>query len=251
VGLLFGSGQWHPSGLYGWRSKNNLVLWCFNVFNDGRILLAANLLHKIEKESEKLAKTTNEAGEIRMHIKSVSTWDVALWQDAFPLYVEAFGDKGAKPVQIIQNMFAQEIAELHVAYNESAAVGMALTGKLAKDRVLIIDYLAISKNVRNQGLGKRFVESLRQKASDEGYRQVIIETESEDTPDNKKRIRFWQSCGFVLTEYVYQYIWVPEPYQAMYLPLSSKPSKTTGEELFELINAFHRLSFRKIGKEER
>ncbi|MDN7240783.1 GNAT family N-acetyltransferase [Planococcus sp. N028] len=183
-----------------------------------------------------------------MNIKTTDRWDEHLWHDASPLYMEAFQYKGAKPVNIIRNMFAQQIAELHVAYDESNAVGMALTGKLTKDRIMIIDYLAISRNEQNRGLGKAFVDALKQKARDEGYEQLIIETEAEETPDNKRRIHFWQSCGFHLTDYVHHYIWVPEPYQAMYLALLSDSRKMTGEELFVSINLFHQLSYRKVKK---
>lgn len=187
-----------------------------------------------------------------MKIKTVGTWDDELWQDVSPLYLEAFGDKGAKPVKIIKNMFAQGIVELHVGYNhnESAAIIMALTGKLASDRVMIIDYLAVSEKERGYGLGKYFVDYLRHKAIAEGYQKLIIEVESEKTLDNRRRIHFWQSCGFFLTEYVHHYIWVPETYHAMYLPLIADSRQITGEELFMCINTFHRLSFRRGGKKE-
>jgi GNAT superfamily N-acetyltransferase len=189
-------------------------------------------------------------GEIIVKIRTVCTWDDELWQNASPLYLEAFGDKGAKPVKIIKNMFAQGIAELHVGYNKSIPVVMSLTGKLVSDQVLIIDYLAVSEKERGHGLGKHFVDYLRQKATAEGYQKLIIEAESGETLDNRRRISFWQSCGFLLTEYVHHYIWVPETYRAMYLPLIADSRKTTGEELFVYINTFHRLSFRGSGKEE-
>jgi len=184
-----------------------------------------------------------------MKIKTVATWDDDLWQDVYSLYSEAFGDKGAKPVRIIKNMFAKGNAELHVGYRESEAVVMAITGKLATDRIMIIDYLAVTEKERGSGLGKQLVDYLRRKAVAEGYQKIIIEAESEETPDNRRRIRFWQSCGFLLTEYVHHYIWVPEPYRAMYLPLVSDTRKVTGEELFVSINTFHRVSFRGGGKE--
>ncbi|MCM3600026.1 GNAT family N-acetyltransferase [Robertmurraya korlensis] len=183
-----------------------------------------------------------------MKIKTVDTWNDELWQDASPLYSEAFEDKGAKPIQIIKNMFSQGIAELHVGYNESVAVVMALTGKLVSDKVMIIDYIAVSEIERGHGLGKHFVDYLRQKAAAEGYQKLIIEAESEETSDNRRRIHFWQSCGFFLTEYVHHYIWVPETYHAMYVPLIAESRKVTGEELFRFINTFHRLSFRGGGK---
>lgn len=189
-------------------------------------------------------------GEIRMRIITVGTWDDELWQDASPLFLEAFGDKGAKPVHIIKKMFAQGIAELHVGYKESVAVVMALTGKLVSDKVMIIDYLAVSEKERGYGLGKHLFDYLRQKAVAEGYQKLIIEVESEETPDNRRRIHFWQSCGFFLTKYVHHYIWVPETYHAMYVPLNADSRKVTGEELFVYINIFHRLSFRGGGKKE-
>jgi len=185
-----------------------------------------------------------------MRIKTVRTWDDELWQGASPLYLESFGEKGAKPVHIIKNMFAQGIAELHVGYNESLAVAMALTGKLVSDKVMIIDYLAVSKKERGYGLGKQFVDYLREKAASEGYGKLIIEAESEDTPDNKRRIHFWQSCGFFLTKYVHHYIWVPETYHAMYAPLNDDSRMVAGEDLFAYINTFHRLSFRGSGKKK-
>lgn len=185
-----------------------------------------------------------------MKIKSVVTWDDKLWQDVCALYLGAFEDKGAKPVKILKNMFAKGIAELHVGYSDSVAVVMAITGRLVSDRVMIIDYLAVAEKERGRGLGKQLVDYLRQKAVAEGYQQIIIEVESEETADNKRRIRFWQTCGFLLTDYVHHYIWVPEPYQAMYLSLDADRRKVTGEELFVYINNFHRISFLRGGKEE-
>ncbi|WP_158211532.1 GNAT family N-acetyltransferase [Alkalihalobacterium alkalinitrilicum] len=186
-----------------------------------------------------------------MKIITVCNWDDKLWQEVSALYLDAFGKKGAKPTKIIKNMFAQGIAELHVGYNETAAVVMALTGKLVADGVMIIDYLAVSEKECGHGLGNQFVDYLRQKAVAEGYQKLLIEAESTETPDNRRRIHFWQSCGFLLTEYVHHYIWVPETYHAMYLPLISDSRKITGEELFVYINTFHRLSFRGGGKEKR
>ena len=179
-----------------------------------------------------------------MKIKTVATWDDELWQDVSALYLKAFGDKGAKPVKIIKNMFAKGIAELHVGYQNSVAVVMALTGKLESDRVMIIDYLAVSEKERGHGIGKYFIDYLQQRAVAQECHKLIIETESEDTPENKGRIQFWESCGFLLTEYVHHYIWVPETYHAMYIPLVPDSREVTGEELFESINTFHRLSFR-------
>jgi len=178
-----------------------------------------------------------------MNIKSTTTWDEGLWKDASPLYIEAFGEKGAKPVKIIKNMLTKGIAELYVGYYESTPIVMALIGKLIPEQIMIIDYLTVSEKVRNQGIGKQFVEYLREKAAAEGIQTLIIEAESAETANNQRRINFWQACGFLLTEYNHTYIWVPEKYKAMYIPLAGH-KQILGEELFVFINKFHGLSFR-------
>ncbi|MCU9614871.1 GNAT family N-acetyltransferase [Caldibacillus lycopersici] len=183
-----------------------------------------------------------------MKIITVDSWDDAIWKDAAPLYFEAFGNKGAKPEKVIKNMFAKQIAELHVAYKDSVAVAMAITGTLDNDKVIIIDYLAVAKKERGHGLGKYFVHYLREKAACERFNKIIIEIESDVTPENNSRVRFWQACGFLLTTYVHHYIWVPETYQAMYFPLVLDEKMQTGEELFIFINRFHGLSFRGAGE---
>ncbi|WP_226666294.1 GNAT family N-acetyltransferase [Metabacillus litoralis] len=183
-----------------------------------------------------------------MNIITIGSWSDEIWHDISPIYFEEFGDKGAKPVKVIKNMLNQRIAELHVWYNNTEAVGMALTGILSSNRVMIIDYLAISVDKRGQGLGKQFVHYLREKASAEGYQKLIVETEAEETEENKRRIHFWNSYGFLLTKYVHQYIWVPETYHAMYIPLIAHSKEITGEELFIYLNTFHRLSFRESKK---
>ncbi len=180
-----------------------------------------------------------------MNIKSTTTWDEELWKDASPLYLEAFGEKGAKPVKIIKNMLTKGIAELYIGYNESTPIVMALIGKLIPEQIMIIDYLAVSKGERNQGTGKQFVDYLKEKAAAEGIRTLIIEAESEETADNQRRINFWLACGFLLTDYVHTYIWVPEKYRAMYIPLAGN-KQILGEELFVFINKFHGLSFRDM-----
>ncbi|TRZ39981.1 GNAT family N-acetyltransferase [Niallia circulans] len=187
-------------------------------------------------------------GVIFMEIKTVAKWDEELWQDANTIYKEAFGEKGAKPVKIIKNMLAKGIAELHVGYSDAKPIVMALTGKLTHEKVMLIDYLAVLEKERNHGIGKQFVTLMSQKAMSEGYEMLIIEAESETTPDNLRRMAFWQTCGFYLTSYIHTYIWVPETYQAMYLPLTNKETKKHGEELFVYVNTFHRMSFSDIKK---
>ena len=71
--------------------------------------------------------------------------------------------------------------------------------------------------------------------------------EAEKSPENQARITFWKKCGFILTNYIHKYIWVPEPYQAMYLNLQSEAAiAKSGKELFSYIVKIHKKSFQGV-----
>jgi GNAT superfamily N-acetyltransferase len=178
-----------------------------------------------------------------MEFLSFEHWDEELWKKASFLYNQAF--QGAKPEKVIRNMFEKKLCFLHLAIDHSKVVAMALTGRLKESRFLIIDYLTVLKDCRNQGIGIMFVEYLKDWAiTNEIFNSMIIEVESDNGPENMARIHFWEKCGFHLTDYIHQYIWVPEPYQAMYIKLTANTLLPNGgEQLFEYISRFHKESF--------
>jgi GNAT superfamily N-acetyltransferase len=180
-----------------------------------------------------------------MDFISIDHWDDSLWEKASIIYEEAFGTSGAKSEKTIRNMFAKEICFLHVLVNDGVAVGMALTGKLKNTRSLLIDYIAVRRENRNQGIGQQLLNHIKEwSTSVQQLEAIIIEVESEPTPENLARIKFWQQNEFQLTDYIHQYIWVPEPYKAMYCKLSSDAKiPQNGEALFHLIVQFHKESF--------
>jgi len=174
-------------------------------------------------------------------------WNEDIWEEVSPIYEQAFADKGAKPEKIIRNMFRKQICFLHIGFIDGRAAAMALTGKMNGTQSLLIDYLAVKNEQRGQGTGIRMLEYIEDWAiTSENYTSLIIEVEAEETPENQTRVAFWKRCGFVLTDYIHHYIWVPEPYQAMYKIL--KPEKTfptEGEILFTFIGQFHKASFQR------
>jgi GNAT superfamily N-acetyltransferase len=175
-----------------------------------------------------------------------ASWDERLWQLAEPIYDCAFPREGRKSCAIIRSMLERGVGQLHIGIQDGQAQAMALTGRAKRCNAIIIDYLAVRDELRGRGIGQAFFATIRQWAEqDEKANGIIIEVESDPTPDNAARIRFWQSCGFRLTEYVHHYRWVPEPYHAMVLPFHDEPAlPTEGEELFRSINAFHAQAYR-------
>lgn len=182
-----------------------------------------------------------------MDFFTTEKWNETLWKKAKGIYLGAFGDKGGKPEKIIKNMFSQGICYLHVWVEAESAVAMALTGRVQGTPILLIDYLAVRQDLQGKGIGLFCVEKLKEWALSKKYEAILLEVESEETPDNLSRIRFWKKGGFViLDDYTHHYIWVPEPYKAMWHPLKPETVQmNTGREAFGYITAFHKESFRK------
>jgi GNAT superfamily N-acetyltransferase len=190
-----------------------------------------------------------EANEmLELEFNTIEEWDEALWARMERIYHEAF-QSGAKTKAILRSMLDRGIGYLHTGVHHGEVVAMAVTGLEGKaaDRILIIDYLAVEQKLRGLGIGTWILEQLRAWALREhGIKGMIIEAESGTTQAHQERIQFWQRNGFILTSYVHQYRMVPEPYQAMMLPLDrSTHVPDDGEKLFRYINAFHKVAYRK------
>ncbi len=181
-----------------------------------------------------------------MKFVSMDHWDEKIWVEVSKLYKQSFGKKGRKPENVIRNMFLKELAHLHLVYLERRIIAFAITGKLHKENALLIDYIAVNVEDRNQGIGAMLIHYIKDWAARD-FSLLVIEVESELNLINNSRINFWKKCGFILNDYVHHYIWVPETYQAMYLPLTPLENAVhDGRELFNLITRFHQTSFRGV-----
>ncbi|MDF2678971.1 MAG: hypothetical protein K0R47_161 [Brevibacillus sp.] len=179
-----------------------------------------------------------------MKVVTTGQWDASLWSEAEPIYYAAFPEHGRKNRGIIQNMFKKQLCFLHLAKIEDQTVAMALTGKTDQNHTLIIDYFAVREDQRGKGIGTLFLESIKTWAMEEGkYKMLLLEVEAEDNLTNIQRAHFWTRIGFQETSYIHQYIWVPEPYRAMYLQLVPGNYSTEGKHLFSYITRFHKESF--------
>lgn len=182
-----------------------------------------------------------------MQMLTTGEWKEEAWRRAEPVYREAF-PHGAKPEGIVKRMLDRGIGSLHLLVQGENTLGMAVTGLAAggPDKLLIIDYLAVRTDLRGQGIGRRFLNMIVEWAVREHrVSGILIEVEAGDTPEHEARYHFWEKCGFIRTSYVHSYIWVPEPYSAMLLPLD--PSLNIGDDgrrLFRYIENFHKRSFR-------
>ncbi|MFD1774716.1 GNAT family N-acetyltransferase [Paenibacillus rhizophilus] len=179
---------------------------------------------------------------------TLTHWSNEYWKMIGPIYREAF-PRGAKPEGLLRNMLEKGISAMHVLMCEGEAGAMAVTGQAGaeSDKKLIIDYMAVRTDLRGQGIGRTFLSKIRDWAVKEhGVSSIIIEVEAGDSAAHAERFHFWERCGFVRTAYVHTYIWVPEPYTAMLLPLNPEdPVTDDGRSLFRYIESFHKKAYRR------
>ncbi|TNJ66596.1 GNAT family N-acetyltransferase [Paenibacillus hemerocallicola] len=182
-----------------------------------------------------------------MEYKTTNEWDEKLWREVESIYNKAFGEQGRKTPAIIRRMFDRGMCTLHTAAVDRQMIAMALTGIDKQEDALLIDYIAVKEEARGKGYGRIFLDHIRNWAETAAHcRGIIVEVEADPSPANSGRIRFWERCGFRLTDYVHRYIWVPEPYRAMYMNFSpDNPLPVDGEALFRSITRFHRKAYRK------
>jgi GNAT superfamily N-acetyltransferase len=183
-----------------------------------------------------------------MEFMITEQWDDSLWLLIGPVYREAF-PRGAKTESILRSMLDRRIAWLHTGLEDGRASAMAVTGIVVEgtNNVLIIDYMAVRRDKRGLGVGRKFMNMIREWAQREhGVHAIVIEVEAEDKEENAYRMSFWEKCGFRPTTYVHKYIWVPEPYLAMLLPLDdANIIPEDGKILFRYITKFHEKAYRK------
>lgn len=186
--------------------------------------------------------------EIPVNFITVDHWDENVWDKWKEIYLDAFGGKNAKPEKVIRNMFQKNLSYFHLAEDKGVVYAIALSGKLEGTKALVIDYLAVNKHVRKQGIGTQMVNYLKRWAADsKGFDSIVIEVEAEDTPENAERIEFWKQCGFQLTSYVHHYKVVPEPYRAMYFKLVPEAFIPENPEIiFQAFSQFHQKCFRGV-----
>jgi GNAT superfamily N-acetyltransferase len=189
-----------------------------------------------------------EATAMAMEFMTTEQWNDSLWRLIEPVYQEAF-PSGAKTESILHSMLDRRIAWLHAGLEDGRVSAMAVTGIVVEgtNKVLIIDYMAVHSDLRGRGVGGKFLDKIREWAQRErGVQLIVIEVEAENTEENAYRMSFWEKCGFRPTAYVHNYIWVPEPYLAMALPLDDADSiPEDGKTLFRYITKFHEKAYRR------
>ena len=108
------------------------------------------------------------------------------------LYKKAFPLAERKPFGIIRRMQKRGKADIWYYENEGAFVGFATT--INGEDAVLVDYLAVDRDLRGKGFGKGMLFDLRDTY---GKERLFLEIESPDTECNNKEERFRRK-GFYL-----------------------------------------------------
>lgn len=117
------------------------------------------------------------------------------WLRIWLLYLNAFPPSERKPFSRIRGMYNQGRADVWCVQDQGKFRGFAAT--VNGGDLILLDYFAVVKNARGQGIGTRAMALLLEQYHDRGF-FVEIESTHEDCPDRamrEKRRQFYLSAG--------------------------------------------------------
>ena len=128
-------------------------------------------------------------------ISLVQPKTAAQWLRIYCLYRSAFPRAERKPFSIIVKMFRRGKTDLWCAENKGEFLGFAAT--INEDRLILLDYFAVEKKYRGEGIGSAALLAIREQYSGKG---MFVEIEKEDPSaanreERQHRKQFYRDCG--------------------------------------------------------
>lgn len=117
------------------------------------------------------------------------------WLRIYRLYLSAFPRAERKPFSMIRRMTKLGKTDTWYISCDGCFAGLGITIN-GRDRILL-DYFAVAKACRGQGIGGRSLKALMEQYRDKGF-FLEIESTLEAAPNleqRKQRKRFYLSCG--------------------------------------------------------
>ena len=116
------------------------------------------------------------------------------WLRLYGLYREAFPASERKPFSIIGKMYRQGKTDLWCITREGRFAGMAAT--INGESLILLDYFAVAKNLRGQGIGSETMKLLLEKYRPRGLLVEIESTRGENSNHQRqKRKQFYRDAG--------------------------------------------------------
>ena len=130
-----------------------------------------------------------------MEVKMKKPESVADWLRLYRLYLSAFPREERKPFGLILRMYRKGTTDVWCLKREGRFVGLGIT--INGPDLILLDYFAIEKKRRQQGVGSAALPVIVDYYGDKGF-FLEIESTLEDAPNKNQRLRrkaFYLSCG--------------------------------------------------------
>ena len=117
------------------------------------------------------------------------------WLRLYRLYMTAFPREERKPFALIRKMYKKGTTDIWCLMDNGEFVGLGIT--INGPDLILLDYFAIEKKKRQQGIGSAALPVLMDYYGDKGF-FLEIESTLEAAPNKEQRLRrkaFYLSCG--------------------------------------------------------
>lgn len=119
-------------------------------------------------------------------MKLVPVCGLSSWINVYRLYKKAFPFYERKSFSIIKSMNERKAADIWIINNKNSFAGFAIT--LNHEDLILLDYFAISPNMRGNGLGGKALRELQKIYSNKRL-FLEIETTFSDSKNKHERLR--------------------------------------------------------------
>ncbi len=119
------------------------------------------------------------------------------FEDAINVYLNSIPANERQTIDVVKERVATKKEHLLIGRLNEEVVCMALVWPLQKSNFILLDYIAVKKTYRNQGIGRIFLKSILKKYYAVG-KNVILEVEDPKVADKKtrcRRIAFYRANG--------------------------------------------------------
>ena len=125
--------------------------------------------------------------------------DISDWTKVEKIYIDAFPEDERQTCETIKNRLESNQIKLFVVQFNQTIVGFALVWEISLLTTHYIEYLAISKEYRSNGIGEFILSSIKQSI---GKEKLIVEMEDPAIDltdiDKIRRFKFYQKNNFEL-----------------------------------------------------
>jgi ribosomal protein S18 acetylase RimI-like enzyme len=172
-----------------------------------------------------------------MEFKKLKSPDSADFREAWKICESSLPSDERRSLSRQLKIFDNRKYEFSAVYEKRNIIGVLATWKF--DNFILIEHLAIRKGLRGHGLGTQLMKEYISKR----HARFLLETERPRTRIARRRIKFYERLGFILSRHDY----IQPPYgkgkKAIPMILMSYPNPISKKEFSEIRNEIHRIVY--------